>query len=95
MLYVYGFVDAGEVPPDLGGGVEAGAVEAVAAADLAALVTDVGPMDDGSLWINGGYHIFRHDIFDYLNEGEDLVEEPFRRLIAARQLVQAHLYCDA
>jgi glucose-1-phosphate cytidylyltransferase len=50
-------------------------------------VTGVGAMDDGSLWINGGYLIFRHDIFDYLEEGEELVEEPFRRLIAARQLI--------
>src|SRR3954463_8805035 len=50
-------------------------------------VTGVGAMDDGSLWINGGYLIFRHDIFDYLEEGEELVEEPFRRLIAARRLI--------
>ena len=27
------------------------------------------------------------EIFDYINEGEDLVEEPFHRLIAARELV--------
>jgi glucose-1-phosphate cytidylyltransferase len=51
------------------------------------LVTDIGAMDDGSLWINGGYLIFRHDIFDYLEEGEELVEEPFRRLIAAEKLI--------
>jgi glucose-1-phosphate cytidylyltransferase len=50
-------------------------------------VTGVGAMDDGSLWINGGYLIFRHDIFDYIEEGEELVEEPFRRLIAAHQLI--------
>ena len=51
------------------------------------LVTGVTTMDDGSLWINGGFFVFRHDIFDYLREGEDLVDAPFARLIAARQLL--------
>jgi glucose-1-phosphate cytidylyltransferase len=37
--------------------------------------------------INGGYFIFRKEIFDYLGEGEELVEEPFRRLIAERRLM--------
>jgi glucose-1-phosphate cytidylyltransferase len=44
-------------------------------------------MDDGSLWINGGFFVFRRDIFDYLQPGEDLVDAPFARLIAAGQLV--------
>jgi glucose-1-phosphate cytidylyltransferase len=48
-------------------------------------VSAVGSLHD--LWINGGFHIYRHDVFDYMREGEELVEEPFRRLIAARQLV--------
>jgi len=51
------------------------------------LVSGVTTMDDGSLRINGGFFVFRHDIFDYLHEGEDLVDAPFQRLIAARQLV--------
>jgi glucose-1-phosphate cytidylyltransferase len=50
-------------------------------------VSGIGTMDDGSLWINGGFHVFRQDIFDYLYKGEELVEEPFRRLIGARQLI--------
>ena len=33
------------------------------------------------LWINGGFFVFRQEIFDYLHEGEDLVDEPFQRLI--------------
>ncbi len=37
--------------------------------------------------INGGFFVFRQEIFNYINEGEDLVEEPFRRLISGRQLV--------
>jgi glucose-1-phosphate cytidylyltransferase len=37
--------------------------------------------------INGGYFVFRREIFDYIKDGDELVEEPFRRLIAARQLL--------
>jgi len=37
-------------------------------------------------WINGGFLALRQEIFDYLEEGEDLVEEPFQRLIKAGQL---------
>jgi glucose-1-phosphate cytidylyltransferase len=36
--------------------------------------------------INGGYFAFRTEIFDYLKPGEELVEEPFQRLIAAGRL---------
>jgi glucose-1-phosphate cytidylyltransferase len=39
------------------------------------------------MWINGGYFVFRHEFLDHLREGEDLVEEPFRRLIAQNALV--------
>jgi glucose-1-phosphate cytidylyltransferase len=49
-------------------------------------VTSVDAMSDGSVWINGGFFVLRHDVFDYMREGEELVEEPFRRLIEARQL---------
>jgi glucose-1-phosphate cytidylyltransferase len=31
--------------------------------------------------INGGYFVFRKDIFDYIDEGEELVVQPFQRLI--------------
>jgi len=39
------------------------------------------------LWINGGYFIFRQEIFDFMREGEELVHEPFMRLIEAGQLM--------
>lgn len=39
------------------------------------------------IWINGGYFIFRKGIFDFMREGEELVLEPFRRLIEADQLM--------
>jgi glucose-1-phosphate cytidylyltransferase len=50
------------------------------------LVTEVKETTHSDLWINGGYFVFRREVFDYIEEGEDLVEEPFRRLSAERQL---------
>jgi glucose-1-phosphate cytidylyltransferase len=42
---------------------------------------------DADLWINGGFFIFRREIFDYLRDGDELVEAPFQRLIEANQLM--------
>jgi glucose-1-phosphate cytidylyltransferase len=42
---------------------------------------------ESDIWINGGYFVFRNDIFDYIRDGEELVLEPFNRLIEARQLM--------
>ena len=44
-------------------------------------------MDLSNILINGGYFVFKRSIFDYLKEGEELVQEPFRRLIAEKHLV--------
>jgi glucose-1-phosphate cytidylyltransferase len=49
-------------------------------------VTDMGEMGSANLWINGGYFCFKRAIFDHIKEGEELVEEPFQRLIGRRQL---------
>ena len=43
--------------------------------------------DRSDIWINAGYFILRPEIFDYMREGEELVLEPFSRLIAANQLM--------
>lgn len=50
-------------------------------------VTRIEAIDRGNFWINGGFFIFRRAIFEYLGDGEELVVEPFQRLIADRQLV--------
>ena len=42
---------------------------------------------ESDAWINGGYFIFRKEIFDYIRDGEELVLEPFNRLIEAQELV--------
>jgi glucose-1-phosphate cytidylyltransferase len=39
------------------------------------------------MWINAGYFVLRPEIFDYMNDGEELVLEPFSRLIEANQLM--------
>lgn len=50
------------------------------------LVTEISDVQDAGLWINGGYFIFRREIFDYLDEGEELVVQPFQRLIKESKL---------
>jgi glucose-1-phosphate cytidylyltransferase len=41
--------------------------------------------------VNGGFFVFRQRVFDFIKDGEELVEVPFRRMIAAQQLL-AHPY---
>ncbi|HJS48646.1 MAG TPA: sugar phosphate nucleotidyltransferase [Gemmatimonadales bacterium] len=50
-------------------------------------VTGLRDMAKAGMRINGGFFVFRREIFDYLNEGEELVEEPFARLIAEGKLM--------
>jgi len=49
-------------------------------------VQSVGPMEGAPLRINGGFFVMRQEIFDYIREGEELVDQPFARLAAARKL---------
>ncbi len=51
------------------------------------LVQDIRYVRDTNILINGGYFIFRARIFDYIKNGEELVEKPFQRLIQERQLI--------
>jgi glucose-1-phosphate cytidylyltransferase len=51
------------------------------------LVTGVHAITNGSVRINGGYFAFKKEIFDYIEEGEELVIEPFQRLIDEKQLL--------
>jgi glucose-1-phosphate cytidylyltransferase len=49
-------------------------------------VTAIEELRDTPLRINGGYFILRQEIFDYLGSGEELVVEPFARLVRAGRL---------
>jgi glucose-1-phosphate cytidylyltransferase len=37
--------------------------------------------------INGGFFVFRSSIFDWMQDGEELVQEPFQRLAEAGRLL--------
>lgn len=51
------------------------------------LVADIHPIDNGDVRVNGGYFIFRKEIFNYIRDKEELVEEPFHRLLQEKQLL--------
>jgi glucose-1-phosphate cytidylyltransferase len=44
-------------------------------------VTSICPLNQSNIWINGGFFVFRNDIFRYIRPGDELVREPFQRLI--------------
>ncbi len=51
---------------------------------------EVGTIQDvvqADLRINGGYFIFRRDIMKYIRPGEELLQEPFQRLLVEKQVV--------
>ena len=51
------------------------------------IVSTIQDMTQSDIWINGGYFIFRRDIFDYIKNGEELVYQPFQRLIDKEELI--------
>lgn len=50
-------------------------------------VETIAPLQASGVWINGGYFIFRKEIFDYMAPGDDLVDAPFHRLIEEGKLL--------
>jgi len=51
------------------------------------IVTGFGRMSDAQqFWVNSGFFCLRQEIFDVIEEGDELVEQPFQRLIERRQL---------
>lgn len=51
------------------------------------VVTSLQDVRGTNLRVNGGFFIFRQEIFDYVRPGEELVDGPFHRLIEAKQLM--------
>ena len=51
------------------------------------LVSGISAMNNGVVRINAGFFIFKREIFDYVRDREELVSEPFQRLIQEKQLV--------
>ena len=50
------------------------------------VVTGISELRRSSIRINGGFFVLKREIFKYLRPGEELVVEPFRRLIHEKQL---------
>jgi len=51
------------------------------------LVSGIRAISNGGLRINGGFFIFKSRIFDYVRPKEELILEPFQRLIEEQQLI--------
>jgi glucose-1-phosphate cytidylyltransferase len=54
-------------------------------------VAALHPVAETNTWINGGYLVLRREIFDHMNDGDELVGPPFVRL-AERQSLVAYRY---
>lgn len=50
-------------------------------------VKSISPVTQSAVWVNGGFFIFKKEIFEYMREGEELVVEPFQRLINQKELI--------
>lgn len=51
------------------------------------VVQAIQDVQQADLRINGGSFVFHRDIFRFMNEGEELLHEPFQRLVSQRQVV--------
>ncbi len=54
--------------------------------DAGGVVTGIKEFTQSGSRINAGYFVFKRDIFKYIQAGEELVVEPFQRLIGDQQL---------
>jgi len=50
-------------------------------------VESLAPVWSSNIWMNGGFFIFKKEVFNYMRKGEELVDEPFHRMIAERQVI--------
>lgn len=59
----------------------------IVSADERGFVDGIHDVTKSDVWINGGYFVARSELLDQLRPGEDLVEEPFERLMRNNQLI--------
>jgi glucose-1-phosphate cytidylyltransferase len=50
-------------------------------------VSGIQHLTQSGIWINGGFFVLRKEIFKYIENGEELVDEPFQRLIEKGKLI--------
>ena len=51
------------------------------------VVTEIRDVKQAGIRINGGYFVFKKEIFKYIHQGDELVCEPFERLMKMEQLI--------
>jgi glucose-1-phosphate cytidylyltransferase len=51
------------------------------------LVEQIRPLTATDIWINGGFFVMRNEIFQHIGPGEELVRQPFQRLIDRKALL--------
>ena len=59
----------------------------VVSADADGVVSEIKAIKESDLRINSGFFVFKPDIFSYIHNGEELVLEPFQRLIHEKRLM--------
>jgi glucose-1-phosphate cytidylyltransferase len=52
-------------------------------------VAGISALTNSDIWINGGFFVLRQEIFSYIHPGDELVRQPFQRLIE-KQALLAH-----
>jgi len=50
-------------------------------------ITQISPLAHSDIWINGGFFVMSNEIFRYIHPGEELVRQPFQRLIEEGSLL--------
>ena len=51
------------------------------------LVKSITSVRESDVWVNGGFFIFKKEIFEYMQDGEELIMEPFQRLMREKELI--------
>ena len=59
----------------------------IVSSDPGGVVANICPLTRSDIWVNGGFFALRNEIFHYIRAGEELVREPFQRLIEERALL--------
>jgi glucose-1-phosphate cytidylyltransferase len=50
-------------------------------------ILDIRALNQSDVWVNGGFFALRQELFSYINPGEELVREPFQRLVEEHALL--------
>ncbi len=58
----------------------------IISSDEGGMVRAINGIGRTDIWINGGHFVLRKEIFDYMHNGEELVIEPFARLMQEKKL---------